>query len=148
MPREFKRNLVRIVSSAIIVVAATSACKTQPTGSNIPPTGPQTYTLYLERQQVWQGIIPYMAKFPSSQPPYGTLTGFQNPNLYPLVLASPRDSNVQVQLGINGSSSPVDVDKLYGSETPALPVSIIGVPQIGGGTVFEKIPIVVFYKIK
>jgi len=103
------------------------------------------FTVDLPRQQVWEGVIPYAAQFPTSQPPYGNLVSLKNPNQYALMLFNPSDVGATVTLAAGSGTTADDMNTLYRVSNPPLPVKLVAVPQIANGGVLDATAIVVRY---
>jgi len=96
-----------------------------------------TITIFLQRQQVYSGPIPYAAQFPAFGSIYnGKLKSIKNlSNAFnPLGLSLVKgrystadcgNANAVVFLGPEQSTTPNDIKAIYGSATPTLPVNIV-----------------------
>jgi hypothetical protein len=107
-----------------------------------PPTPPpseetSTTTIFLQKQEIYSGPIPYTAQFPAIGSIHnGKLKSLSNPSngFNPIYIslvkkgystADCNNSNAVVVLGPGRSTTPNDISAIYGSATPALPVGIV-----------------------
>ena len=106
------------------------------TPSSTPPQKPQSneaeYTTYLNREQVWEGPIPYAGYVPSSLPLNGTANWLMNPNQFPIAIVLPRHTSAEcfkqegsITLGFNARTTEADMEKLFGLAHPQLPVAAV-----------------------
>ena len=106
-----------------------------------PPTKSDThdttYPFYLDRQQVSEGLIPYTGVF--GQGIHGNLRSITNPNPFPVRLPRPgyptseyyTNPKAVVILNPGGSTTSQDLTSIYGSSSPAVPISILAVIDNG-----------------
>lgn len=126
--------------------------KTEP----LPDTEPEdkTFTLQLQRQDIYEGKIPYEGRFPIfDSPSNGVLKKVRGANGYPFLrfVKPGHDTgdcdqpNATVQLNPGEELSTADMQALYGSETPALPIYFYACA--GPSTqLYDRIPINLTYQ--
>jgi hypothetical protein len=108
-----------------------------------PPPPPQetTYAFYLNRQQVWQGPIPYAGVF--GQGINGKLKSSINPNPFRIGLLLPghftseffTNPSAAVVLPPGARTSAQNLASIYGSASPVLPVSIVAGIEAGAAVI-------------
>ncbi|CAA9241353.1 MAG: hypothetical protein AVDCRST_MAG93-1338 [uncultured Chloroflexia bacterium] len=119
-------------------------------------TEDETYNLYLARQPVYEGHIPYLARFPwADDGSSGTLLGVSLNSAWPgLHFVKPGWTTAEcdnpaavVRLAPGGSLTAAEMTELFGAETPALPIVFLACAEATPTLhVHDYIPIRITYR--
>ncbi|HEY5551590.1 MAG TPA: hypothetical protein VIK52_06870, partial [Opitutaceae bacterium] len=113
-----------------------------------------TFTFYLRRQPVWDGPVPYAAVFPEL-PIVGNVVRIANPNAFTIDIVKGGHSTTEcftnpssaVRLSPKGSTTSKDLQDIYSSASPSLPVSVSACIE-NGANVPDLVPLTVTYTYK
>ena len=143
------------LGASLFILLASGGCQTSGFFSGLQTTGPTTtrsttyvYNVPISAQvdgtptgggQLWkcQGTFPQ--SFIS-----GYLTGFNNSQLPALKIIGPTNKTVTLTAG--QSTTPTDIQNLYGQQHPTLPVVVTIIPDVDGSELANW-PITVFYTV-
>jgi hypothetical protein len=123
------------------------------TGGTPPSPSPQEekYRLLLKPQPVWSGPIPYASTFPEmGHIDNGRLVKITNPNDFAICLLLPGHwstegctSNATIILGHDQDTTPQNLEKLFGSSNPSLPIRLVALKTAGNAT--DPLPVLITY---
>ena len=119
------------------------------------PTGPQSFSLTLSPQQITQGWVPYLAKFPIFGTANGNLLTVRNDSSSDtLLFVKPGkstincgDPNATVGVASRAAMTADQMKTLYGSATPRLPINFLACLATPTPQTFSSTPITITYKL-